>query len=409
MNIALRTALGENALYLPSDTGNQLYGVLKQVVAESALPAAQPDDPALSQTLMILRSSVTEKLAAQGLDTNSTDRTLAQIDAGVAATIESQKIIGVLNADIRTTLGPLFPQDAPLSFAEYAQVEKSVTPRLIAALQSEEPGPILDDTVALVHTDLLHLLEQRKIDSPEATTAVEAISSRVAELLISARSRSAAAAKNGVAVAAAMQPSLSQTDPPTLTQPEAALSPAATTVVGEPDETVPTKTVRSTGERLSKAVALPPELMRASELKMVLSRELRRSTRFSTPLCCIGWSIAARTQSGLFSQPTQEQYAEWLPLVAAKLKSMLRDIDLLATLGPAAENLGIIVCVQTGPEGAAVLLERLTTDFSLLVHPDAVLITATTTFDPARHTEAALLLRQVKAALRKAVKQSELG
>lgn len=107
---------------------------------------------------------------------------------------------------------------------------------------------------------------------------------------------------------------------------------------------------------------LPKYLLSENNTKFFLQRQIKEYYRYKNPFTSVNISIAKVYISGSWKPPTKEIISIVLPDVCAILKSLLRDLDLVGTLGRIEESNNIFILLpMTDEKGAQVVKKRIQT------------------------------------------------
>lgn len=108
-----------------------------------------------------------------------------------------------------------------------------------------------------------------------------------------------------------------------------------------------------------KKIVLPSTALSSNNMLFLLNREIKQHIRYDTPFSTLLISIDTIAQSdGLRKKPGNEETSELLPKLFVIVKQMLRDIDLIGSLGGEDEHAVFVLLTMTAIEGARVVQER---------------------------------------------------
>jgi len=115
------------------------------------------------------------------------------------------------------------------------------------------------------------------------------------------------------------------------------------------NKTQPPKTIK---------VKMPPESLNPNNLFFLLNNEIKRSIRYSTPFTTVLVTIEKIIRPTGATPPSVDDTVELLPQLFTPVKDLLRDVDLIGTLGNDAPEL-FIMLPMTGEEGSAIVKNRI--------------------------------------------------
>jgi hypothetical protein len=161
-----------------------------------------------------------------------------------------------------------------------------------------------------------------------------------------------------------------------------------------------------------KLFRLPKEILNSKETKAYLQREIYRSLRYVTPFSCLSISVSMVRSAEGFREPTMEELAKIAAAMTKYLSGLLRNLDLIGSLGPLRSNHLLIIMTMTHESGAQKLRERLSKEFNRLsieldgsqLEPKFVMTPLH--FDKKSTTELQPFIRKLKNRHRKKVRES---
>ncbi|MCL2182334.1 MAG: hypothetical protein FWB85_02545 [Chitinispirillia bacterium] len=109
---------------------------------------------------------------------------------------------------------------------------------------------------------------------------------------------------------------------------------------------------------VSAKIKMPPESLNPNNLFFLLSKEIKRSLRYKTPFSTVLISIVEINSPDGVKQLALSDTAELLPQLFIPVEALLRDVDMIGTLGTDAPEL-FIMLPMTGEEGTATVKERI--------------------------------------------------
>ncbi len=109
-----------------------------------------------------------------------------------------------------------------------------------------------------------------------------------------------------------------------------------------------------------KKIILPANVLSSNNMMFLLNREIKQHLRFNTPFSTLFVSIyKILTDDGNLRTPQQEEISELIPALFTIVKKLLRDIDLIGTLGGKDESSVFAILTLTAEDGAKVVRNRI--------------------------------------------------
>lgn len=109
-----------------------------------------------------------------------------------------------------------------------------------------------------------------------------------------------------------------------------------------------------------KKIMLPTNVLSSNNMMFLLNREIKQHLRFNTPFSTLFISIyKILTHNGTLRTPQQEEVTEIIPVLFTIIKKLLRDIDLIGTLGGKDEFSVFAILTLTAEDGAKVVRNRI--------------------------------------------------
>jgi hypothetical protein len=108
-----------------------------------------------------------------------------------------------------------------------------------------------------------------------------------------------------------------------------------------------------------KMFKLPPGVLSANNMQFLVDRELRQHHRYHTPFSTIMLSLEGMLTSGKARRPTEAEYQLIVPKLFSVAKFILRDIDLVGTLGAPHEKTVFSLLAMTDLKGATIAEGRI--------------------------------------------------
>jgi hypothetical protein len=108
-----------------------------------------------------------------------------------------------------------------------------------------------------------------------------------------------------------------------------------------------------------KKMNMPTESLSAHNLFFLINKEIKRSLRYKTPFATVTVTIEKIVQTNGVRPPKPEDLAELLPQLFVHVEALLRDVDLIGTVGAEQSPELFILLPMTGEEGTAIVKERI--------------------------------------------------
>ena len=106
-------------------------------------------------------------------------------------------------------------------------------------------------------------------------------------------------------------------------------------------------------------VKMPSESLNANNLFFLINKEIKRNLRYKSPFATITVSIEKIIQQDGVRPPKPEDHVELLPQLFVHVEALLRDVDLIGTIGNEANPELFILLPMTGEEGTGIVKERI--------------------------------------------------
>ncbi len=108
-----------------------------------------------------------------------------------------------------------------------------------------------------------------------------------------------------------------------------------------------------------KMFKLPPGVLSANNMQFLVDRELKQHHRYHTPFSTIMLSLEGMLTKGKAHRPTEAEFQLIIPKLFSVAKFILRDIDLVGTLGAPHEKTVFSLLAMTELKGATIAKERI--------------------------------------------------
>ena len=110
---------------------------------------------------------------------------------------------------------------------------------------------------------------------------------------------------------------------------------------------------------------LPKGILNVNATLYFLEREIKRHQRYNTPFTClILTNVRVKSNGSPARVPTEGETKAIMPQVLSFLRHVLRDLDIVGSLGLVSGDVPFVVLPQTGDTGAEKVIERLQRDLS---------------------------------------------
>lgn len=117
-------------------------------------------------------------------------------------------------------------------------------------------------------------------------------------------------------------------------------------------------------EKKQKSMSLLKIILSNTNTKFFIDRLIKENLRYNNPFTCINVSVSAANIAGKWSAVTPDIVSKVMPDICNIMKKLLRDIDLIGSLGKVDENSIFIILPMTNEYGADVVKGRLAKKFS---------------------------------------------
>lgn len=112
-------------------------------------------------------------------------------------------------------------------------------------------------------------------------------------------------------------------------------------------------------EKKQKSMSLLKIILSNTNTKFFIDRLIKENLRYNNPFTCINVSVSAANIAGKWSAVTPDIVSKVMPDICNIMKKLLRDIDLIGSLGKVDENSIFIILPMTNEYGADTVKKRL--------------------------------------------------
>lgn len=130
-------------------------------------------------------------------------------------------------------------------------------------------------------------------------------------------------------------------------------------------------------ERKQRSLSLLKMVLNSANTKFFMERLLKENIRYNNPFACISFSVTGIKRSGERQKISPADILKVMNEVLAVLKALLRELDLIGSLGKLDKNLLFIILPMTNAYGADIVKMRLERKFSkseFVLHGKTILL-----------------------------------
>jgi len=111
-------------------------------------------------------------------------------------------------------------------------------------------------------------------------------------------------------------------------------------------------------EQKQKSVSLLKIMLGSSNTTFFIQRLIKENLRYKNPFSCISISIRLVNRSGLWEPATPEIVVKVMSDICVHIRSLLRDLDLIGSLGKVESNSLFVILPMTNEAGARIVKKR---------------------------------------------------
>jgi len=139
-----------------------------------------------------------------------------------------------------------------------------------------------------------------------------------------------------------------------------------------------------------------------------LQREIGLNLRYSNPFSTVMITVVRSKVDGTWNELTPEECSQVFPEIYTALTKLLRDLDIIGSMGALARNVPFVILSMTDPEGATVVRKRLEDRLGSMRYPlkgaqtEMRLAISTASFSRESATDLKTFLETIKTTHRRA-------
>ena len=153
---------------------------------------------------------------------------------------------------------------------------------------------------------------------------------------------------------------------------------------------------------------LPRGVLNVNNTVYFLQREIGLNLRYSNPFSTVMITVVRSKVDGTWNELTPEECSQVFPEIYTALTKLLRDLDIIGSIGALARNVPFVILSMTDPEGATVVRKRLEDRLGSMRYPlkgaqtEMRLAISTASFSRESATDLKTFLETIKTTHRRA-------